>query len=261
MTMEAKPLLLQTLPARHGWNWIKDAARLYAKAPMAWAGTVLLSFLAVALIGNIPVVGLIVANICLPALLIGFMNGARDLAHGEKLKIAHLVSGFRMHIGTLLVLGLFYLLAYAAVLGVTALVDGGLLLRWILLREYPTREVMATTEVLISTLLAAVLFMPVMMTFCSAPALAAWHGMSAAKSLFFSFAATLRNTRAFVVYGLVLFVLTTVLPILLTMVLILLLNAVTPELLSLLYGPLFLTLIPIIFASFYTSYADVFDDH
>ena len=45
------------------------------------------------------------------------------------------------------------------------------------------------------------LYLPVMLAFWFAPPLAAWHSAGAAKALFFSFAASLMNWRAFLGYG------------------------------------------------------------
>ena len=97
-----------------------------------------------------------------------------------------------------------------------------------------------------------------MMMFWFAPALAAWHSVSAAKALFFSFFACLMNWRAFLAYGAVTAAVTVVLPfIVLTGLLLASGGALKMSAMALVF-PLLITLLPTLFASFYASYRDVF---
>ena len=103
---------------------------------------------------------------------------------------------------------------------------------------------------------------PVLMGYWFAPVLAAWRGMSAAQSLFYSFFATLRNWRAFLVYSLAFVVIGGIMP---TLVLIIALalrptSAVLSSILIYSMVPAVLTLVPTLFASFYTSYIDIFTE-
>jgi hypothetical protein len=105
--------------------------------------------------------------------------------------------------------------------------------------------------------LAAVLYAPVMLAFWFAPPLASWHGTGALKALFFSFAASLMNWRAFLAYGAVAACLTLVLPLVaFTALSVAAGGAMLPA--AALVFPLLLLLLPVFFASFYASYRDVF---
>jgi hypothetical protein len=93
------------------------------------------------------------------------------------------------------------------------------------------------------------------MLFWFAPQLAAWHGVGAAKALFFSFVACLMNWRALLVYGLATALVTAILAAGALMAAALLSAKVVPSVLVL---PLAILLLPTLFASFYASYRDVF---
>jgi ABC-type xylose transport system permease subunit len=104
----------------------------------------------------------------------------------------------------------------------------------------------------------AALYTPMLMMFWFAPPLAAWHGVGAAKSLFFSLVACVMNWRAFLLYGLV------------TLAAIVMVAGALRLIMALAPGdvprgvplPVLLLvvvlLLPTFFASFYASYRDVF---
>ena len=91
------------------------------------------------------------------------------------------------------------------------------------------------------------------MAYWYAPVLAAWHGYPAVKSLFFSFVAGVRNWRAFLIY--VLGLLACGLGMILLSVMVSAMLAGAGKLSFLIAG--FIGM-PIVYASFYVSYRDVF---
>lgn len=107
-------------------------------------------------------------------------------------------------------------------------------------------------------LVAAALYVPVMMAFWFAPVLVAWHGLSAAKALFFSFFACLINWRAFLAYGVGAALALFVLPAGVALVAMLLSAGQARAVLVGVMFPFMLMLLPTLFASFYASYRDVF---
>jgi hypothetical protein len=91
-----------------------------------------------------------------------------------------------------------------------------------------------------------------------APVLAAWHGHTAGKSLFFSFVACWRNWRAFLGYAAAVLLYTAILPGTLLAVLITV-TPISPDFLTTLFSvPLLFVLAPTLVGSFYVSYRDVF---
>ena len=110
----------------------------------------------------------------------------------------------------MLVLGGLYALSVLLIIAVTVWLDDGQMTR--LLAQYDGRltpELMADPQMqeavrssMQRLLLACLLYVPVSIMLWHAPALVHWHGMPITKSLFFSAVAVLRNTRAFLMYGL-----------------------------------------------------------
>ena len=87
-----------------------------------------------------------------------------------------------------------------------------------------------------------------------APALAGWWKVPAPKAMFFSFYACLRNWRPFLAYAIGLAIFGAILP----GILIGVLGLLSPTLGSLASLPIPLIILPVIFASFYTTTRDVF---
>jgi len=98
----------------------------------------------------------------------------------------------------------------------------------------------------------------VMMMFWFAPVLVSWHGDAAPKALFFSFFGFLVNWRAFLAYGAGAALLTTVVPMLALIVMLFASGGTQAVPIAGLLFPLLLVLLPLLFASFYASYRDVF---
>jgi hypothetical protein len=106
--------------------------------------------------------------------------------------------------------------------------------------------------------LLLVIASPFLMAFWFAPLLVVWDGVSTGKSVFFSFVASWRNWRSFSVYGLAVGVVGVVLPGLILLIV----GAISAPLLSVLSVILRMLLLfvlaPVLMASVYLSYRDVF---
>jgi hypothetical protein len=102
----------------------------------------------------------------------------------------------------MLVLGALYAVLFLAVMGLSALVDGGQFARVYLLGERIDRELAESGEFQAALWLAMALYLPLSLAFWHAPALVHWHKVPPAKSLFFSLVACFRNFGALAVYGL-----------------------------------------------------------
>lgn len=259
---------MNIVPAINGWLWVRGGFALFRKNPALWLAMIFAYWLVMGVanlvVSVVPVIGpwlgLAVTSALIPAFSVSFMVFSREIAHDRPVGMPLLLSGFRENLQPLLVLGALYLLATLAVLGGSALADGGLLARWMLFGQRPTQEALVEGRLLQAIALASVIYTPVLMAYWFSPTLTAWRGLGAAQSLFYSFFATLRNWRAFLLYSLGLGVIGGIAP---TIVLIIAL-AVRPSspLLSgiLIYSvvPAVLMLVPTLFASFYISYVDIF---
>ena len=192
---------MQIVPARNGWLWLAKGLRLFRASPGRWTLLVLAYWLLIALVNQIEYLGSIVVAVCLPGFSASFMVVCDELRRGRPLHLVLLFTGFRRNTRTMILLGVIYLLWVTAVLGISALADGGALLNWLLLNKPPEESVVLEGKLTGSLLLAAVAATPMLMAFWFAPVLAAFADMPATKSLFYSFFACLRNWRSMAAYG------------------------------------------------------------
>jgi hypothetical protein len=228
--------------AGQGARWLSSGWRLFRAAPVGWLAATFAYWFAMSVVSLVPVVGGIVALIVVPAFTVGFMALGRASEGGAPIGLGLLFEGFRHRVGAQIVLGLLYLASFAAVLGASALADGGALARWMMgAGEEPADSLAAAA-------FAAAAYVPVMAAFWFAPPLAAWHSLGAGKALFFSFFAFLLNWRALLAYG--------ALAAAFALPLALVLKLAAP-----LFLPLMLLVVPVLLASFYASYHDVFGYH
>lgn len=193
---------MRIVPARNGWQWIVTGVRLWARSPLAWIAMVLFYWGLMTLTTAVPWIGSFVGTVLLPPFSVSFMVMAREVEAGRRLVPRLLLAGFARNRRELLVLGAVYFVAVAGSIAFSAIADGGLLARYMLLGEIAsTTDGAGSTAVAWAGVLAMLAYTPVMMAYWFAPVLVAWEDMSAAKSLFFSFFAVWRNWRAFAVYG------------------------------------------------------------
>jgi hypothetical protein len=252
---------MNTVPAVYGWNWVRIGFALFRRSPAMWALLTLSYIMLMQLLGMIPIFGWFAATVLIPVFSASFMIVSRELEEGRSVRFDSLFSGFKANLPALLAQGGIYLACALAILGVSALVDGGTLVRVMVLGTKPPAEAFDGGAVAAAALLAAALYMPVLAAFWFAPALTAWRNLPAAQALFYSFFAALRNWRAFVAYGLALTMLSMICS-LAMFVLALLLRALVGDksdnAFLLVMLPVMLTYVPTLFASFYASYRDVF---
>jgi len=130
--------------------------------------------------------------------------------------------------------------------------------RWFVFGEPPSKADFESGGLGNGMLVAAAVGTPVLMAFWFAPVLAAWRGLGAAQSLFYSFFASLRNWRAFLLYGAALSAAGAVLS-----ALVMIIAAAFAGNVAVLHGfmqGLSIVMLPTIFASFYFGYRDVFPE-
>ena len=247
----------QALPAAVGWRWLKDGYTIYRRNPALMMVLVATYWLCILVLDVIPVIGVLAAYLAMPVLGVGLMNACRDLEWEKPVLPAVLFSATRQNLRQLLLLGAIYLVAVLLALAASALVDGGDLVRYLLYAKPEDREALAGGSML-APLVVMALLTPVMMAWWYAPVLAAWHALSVPKSLFFSFIACAVNWRAFLFYGLAVSFYGAVIPFLLLLFLAALMPGLMQVATVLLSVPIFLVFMPVVFASFYVSYRDVF---
>lgn len=219
------------LTAGNGYQWLWRGWEMFRSAPGTWVGITLVLIVVMMAIGLIPVVNLAV-NLLGPVFIGGIVIGCRAIEDGEGLRFAHLFAGFSSKPGGLLLVGLLYLVAVllaAAVFGIIVAVGA------VGSGDAPNQF---SGSFIVAVLVAATIFLPLAMAVWLAPPLVVFHDFSAFQALQTSFMVALRNAVPFLVYGLVF-----------------LLAAIVACL------PLFLgwlVLVPVLYASLYACYRDVF---
>jgi hypothetical protein len=197
---------LQIVPARSGVLWVKSGLRTFWRQPLALSGLFLMFLTAMSLASLLPVVGTALALALLPAATLGLMAATREAELGKFPMPSILLSAFRagrQRASAMGVLGAIYAAGFLAVLGISALIDGGSFARLYLLGGELTPEIVQTAEFQLAMWVAMALYLPLSMLFWHAPALVHWHGVSPVKSLFFSGVACLRSFGAMSVFTLV----------------------------------------------------------
>jgi len=248
----------QTLPAVAGWRWIGTGFLIFRRNPPMLAILVVTYWFTLIFLNILPVLGALAASMVVPGLSVGLMQAARNLERGQPVSIQTLFAGLKENTRTLVALGALYLFCTLGILGVSALVDGGDLLRYMLANTRAERAAVEDADFLLPGLVVMLLLVPLLMAYWFAPVLAAWHRLSLAKSLFFSFVACWLNWRPFLTYCAGLLVFAGVIPGLLLGVLLILFPGAEGFITTLVTVPMALFVAPVIFASFYAAYRDIF---
>lgn len=240
------------LSARHGFVWLLAGLALFRRNPPLMTALTFGYLLTVVMVNVIPGLGPILLPLLLPALTVMLANGCRAIEQGKGFTGEILMSGLgpqrvgMIHLGGLHLIGSTALVLVASVFGEPINIKDGMT---------PEQAEALLTDLGILLLLAS----PLLMAFWFAPLLTAWNGVSAGKSLFFSFVASWRNWRAFAMYGLTLALVGAVLPGLILIIAGLISQALLDILSIALRMVLIFVLAPVMVASVYLSYRDVFD--
>jgi hypothetical protein len=254
---------MNILTAVRGWTWVLTGFALFRRSPAMWAFLVFSYVMLMQLLGLIPVLGWLAATILIPAFSASFMIVSREIDCGSKPAFGMLFSGFRSNLPALLRQGVLYLASALAILAVSALADGGVLLRLMVYGERPPAAAFEDGSLAGAAALAGILYLPMLAAFWFAPALSTWRKLDAIQAMFYSLFAAFRNWRAFLVYGLALGVMSVVCSFALFLFALLargMLGGKAQEAYLLVVLPVMLTYIPTLFASFYASYRDVFGE-
>lgn len=249
---------LQLVPAGAGWRWVKLGINAFMRQPIALSGLFFVFMALMSVLTLLPFIGSVLALALLPAATLGLMAASREAEAGRFPMPTVLVTAFRagqQRVRSMLVLGAWYAAGFLLVMGASTLADGGDFARLYLVGGKITPELLQRGDFQAAAWLAMLLYLPLSLLFWHAPGLVHWHGISPAKSLFFSGVACLRNWKAFLVYGLAWTGLFTGAIVALTSV-----AAVTGsvEVVQTGWLPLGLMLLSMLFASIYFSFRDCF---
>jgi len=228
------------VPAGHGWKWIADGWALFVRDPGTWIAIALIYLVISFAVGFVPVIGMLANPVLNVIFTAGLLAGCRAADEGGAIKVEHLFAGFQERVGTLVAVGLLYVAALLVVTLAAALAVGFRLYH--ILSAGPL-EAEAVLQALLLGALAMLIWvalvLPVVMAVWFAPALVVFRHMAAGQAMRASFLGCLRNFVPFLVYGLVLLV-----------------PAVLATIPLVLLG--WLVLGPLVMASIYASYKDIY---
>lgn len=227
----------RTVAAERGWAWIATGWDLFMKQAGMWIALTLVALVIFVVLAVIPFVGSLALTVLSPVFGAGVMIGCRAIEEGRGLEIGHLFAGFKEKLAPLATVGAIYLGATIAIVLVVILVSGVSVFS-LAAGEASAAAPAAILAVLLAVLVTLALMLPLFMAVWFAPALVVFQGKSAVQAMTESFSGCLRNIVPFLVYGLIMMVLG--------------LLASIPLLLG------WLVLGPVLAASLYTSYKDIY---
>ena len=196
---------LNIVPARTGVTWVKGGIAVFWRQPMAMAALFFMTMAAMSLASVVPFIGPALALVLLPSATLAMMVASAEALQGRFPTPAVLLAAFRtgrQRLQHMLVLGALYAGGFLAIMGISALFDGGQFAQVYLGGIPLTREVAEDGAFQLAMWVSMLLYLPLSLLFWHAPGLVHWHGVPPLKSLFFSFIACVRNFGAFAVYGL-----------------------------------------------------------
>jgi hypothetical protein len=191
---------MNNLPARTGWDWLKQGIGLFRKQPAALTTLLFANLLFSIALSAVPFLGPILAVVLIPSFSMAFMQACLMIENGDRVTPAVLLTGFRRPaLGALCKLGLIYL-------GVS------LVLMLIMRAAVPLEVLQQMTappdpktgpQVMPSHLLAIfgvfILDVAALVALCFAAPLTYWKHMGPGKATFYSFFAVVRTARVFFV--------------------------------------------------------------
>jgi uncharacterized membrane protein len=230
----------QKVAASHGTRWISEGWTLFKASPGTWVGLFFVFAVLSIVLAVIPM-GSLVSSLCYAAIVAGIMLGCRSLEQGGPLHIGHLFAGFNKNTGSLLLVGVLYLVGMMLI-GLIAGVAVAVLLPFAMGPKFAFDDFSSLMTLapwlLLVVLVVLALMMPLIMALWFAPALVVFHDVQPMAAMRSSFQGCLRNFMPFLTYGVV-FLLLGIL-------------AAIP------FGLGFLILMPVMWGSMYAAYRDIY---
>jgi hypothetical protein len=241
----------RTLPARHGFLWLLAGFALFRRNPPQLTVLTFSYLILVVVLNLIPLLGPFLLPLVLPALTAMLGNGCRAIERSKGFTLSDLTAGLEknrvvmVRLGALHLLGSSVLVIAAHFIGTDLSIDPEM-------SQERAADLLADLSILLA------LSSPLLMAFWFAPLLTLWDGVSPLKSIFFSFVASWQNWRAFTIYGVAVMLVGMFLPALVLLIGGSISGTLAQVLAMVLRTLLIFVMAPILTASVYLSYRDVF---
>jgi uncharacterized membrane protein len=224
----------RTVPTGNGWTWISAAWNLFRERAGLFIGMFVVFALIMLVLAVIPLIGAIAQSLLWPVFVAGFVIVCRKIEEGGDPQFGDLFAGFSQRAGTLIATGLIAMLI-SAVIVIAAVAVMGTAFFGSINAGMSAAQVMS---LLVVFLVILALLLPLIMALWFAPPLIVFHEMGAWEAMKASFFGGAKNMLPFLLYGIVLTVASVI--------------ASIPAMLG------WLALGPVIAASIYTSYRDIY---
>ncbi len=212
-----KPAVLK-VPASQAFNWLGSGWNLFAAQPFQWALMALAVFIIMALVSTVlvplPIIGPMAAPVLFVLLTGGMLSGAARQVRGETLRFQYLFDGFRIHGGSLALVGVLFSIPLVLMLLVVQLALVGGLLAGVLgaVLGSALSSLLSAATAFVSVLVTGLgvsvfIYLLMILTLVCAPALIIYRGLPPLEAMSLSLKASLRNLGAILVFGLFMYVL------------------------------------------------------
>lgn len=232
----------RSVDAGQGWAWITGGFELFKKQPGMWIALVVVLFVILVVLNFLNVLfflGSLAMVLLMPVFVGGLMLACQAQQRGGQLEINHLFAGFKTQTGNLVVVGALALGGWIIVL-VPVLLIVGVGAFFGAARGDATGAAAMGGSFFIAWLLAMGLSVILYMALWFAPALVVLRGTAPVEAVKQSFFGCLKNIVPFLIYGIIMLVLSIV--------------ATIP------LGLGWLVLGPVAVASVYVAYRDIYGD-
>jgi len=247
---------LRIVPARAGVQWARAGMRTFWRQPLALTGLFFMLFFAISVVALVPLAGVVLTQMLMPAAGVGFMAAAEQVEAGRFPLPAVLIAGLRRGgARAMLLLGALHAASMALLVAISALIDGGRFAWLYASGQELTFRLMERADSRAAFVVAALLSLPVSILFWHAAALVHWYGVPPLKGLFFSAVAAFKNIRAFLLYGAAWLLMSFAAGLLLMM---LALAAGTPMIADIGLGPVLLLMAAMLLTSLWFTFRDSF---
>lgn len=250
---------IPVLPAHAGRRWVAEAFALLRGAAIPLMVVTMCYLLLLMFSTVVPGVGAFGPLLLTPLLSVGLMHAVRAAAEGRQPGAAMLFRGIKDRGGKawlpLLGLGVLNAASTVLALGVSALVDGGVLFEIASGSIAPDDPRLTDGSLPLAVLMFLAVYLPMQMALWFAPLFVAWHEVPPAKALFFSFVTLMRNKWPFFVYGLCWMGVAIAASVVVQIVRMVL--GGTPLLMSLVLSPISLIVLTGLYCSFWPGYRDL----
>lgn len=232
---------IKSAEASRGTAWLMEGFEYFRQHALAWIGIVVILIVITIASGVIPLAPLVLQFLT-PVFMGGLIMGCREISQGGGLKVNHLFAGFSEYAGNLVLLGVLYtfgVIVITILMVITMfLVVGGVEYFQTVMSGETTLVQQHITNLLLVALVALAIYVPLLMGFWFAPALVVLEDASPLQAIRDSFVGCLKNVIPFLLYGII--------------------GLVFAILASIPLGLGWFILMPMIIASVYIAYRDIF---